>query len=124
MVGCGLIPRAEEEPTDPYAAVATTNLNGVVAGLVGDGVLLQNHSPEALGNVEIILNPQNADGGYRFRVAEVGANTTQTYLSRVFRNEQGRSVENAAVEVTDFAVYADTPRGRGAWRGKYGPNGN
>lgn len=122
--GCGLVPRDAEAVEDPYAAAATTNLRGVVAGVVGEAVLLQNHSPEALDNVEIVLNPQNADGGYRFRIASVGANTTNTYLARVFRNEAGRSIESVTAQVTDFAVYADTPRGRGSWRGKYGPNGN
>ena len=115
---------AEEEAADPYTAAATTNLRGVVAGLVGDGVLLQNHSPETLNHVEIVLNPQNADGGFSFRVDRVGPNSTNTYVSRVFRNTSGTSLNPSSIEVTDFAVFADTPRGRGSWRGQYGPNGN
>ena len=113
-----------EQASDPYAAPVTVDLRGVVVGLVGAGVLLQNHSPEALENVEIVLNPQAPNGGFRFRASRVAANTTNPYVTRVFRTHDGLSFDDASVEVEEFAVYADTPRGRGAWRGRYGPDGN
>ncbi len=121
------VPTAESETEsvgDPYEGAVTTQLRGVVAGLVGSGVLLQNHSPDELLNVEIVLNPQASDGGFRFRVNRIAANTTNPYVSRVFRTRDGTSFDDSHAEVTGFAVYADTPRGRGSWSGNYGPQGD
>ena len=123
---CGCLPSEQEDAAseDPYSAPLTVQLRGVVAGVIGEGILLQNHSPEALENVEIVINPGANGGGFRFRTERIDSNSTKSYTGRVFRNDAGLSFEDADVEPNSFAVYADTPRGRGSWAGQYGPAGN
>lgn len=115
---------SEEAEGDPYETPLTVQLRGVVVGVVGNGILLENHSPEKLENVEIVINPAQPGGGFRFRLPSIGSNTTNPFVGKVFRNDAGLSFSDAVVEPTDFAVYADTPRGRGSWSGQYGPSGN
>ncbi|MBI1357999.1 MAG: hypothetical protein GC160_26995 [Acidobacteria bacterium] len=102
-----------------YDAPITVQLHGVVAGVVGTGVLVENHSTEALENVEIVVNENAPSGGFRFRTPRVPAGSTQTYLSQVFRTADGASLDPLATQAGFFSVYADTPRGRGGWRGGY-----
>ena len=102
-----------------YGAPATVRLSGVVVGAVGTGVLLQNHSDELLEQVEIVINEQPASGGFRYRAGAIPPNSTQTYLSQVFRTSAGESFNIMETKATSFAVYADTPRGRGSWTGGY-----
>lgn len=123
-MGCVGAAQEEEVEVDPYTTPLTVQLRGVVAGVIGNGILLENHSAEKLENVEIVINPGQLGGGFRFRVPSIGSNTTNPFVSRVFRNEAGLSFEDAGIEPTGFAVYADTPRGRGSWSGQYGPSGN
>ena len=40
-------------------------------------------------------------------------------MTQVFRNPEGQSLDPDAVKVEKFALYADTPEGRGVWRGAY-----
>lgn len=82
-------------------------------------MVVQNHSNMALKSVVIVVNEGGADGGFRFRVSEIDPNTTNTYLTQVFRNPEGQSLDAEVVKVEKFALYADTPEGRGAWRGAY-----
>ena len=96
-------------------------LPGVVAGVVGLGVLVQNHSPYELSNVEIVINETAEGGGYRFTAQHIDANTTRTYLARVFRNTEGQSLNPMDEKIQRFSIYADTERGRGYWKGRYGP---
>ncbi len=108
---------APEDYPDP--AAATVPIAGVTVGVVGMGVILENHSIEDLGNVEIVINEGSAEGGFRFYVPRIGSNTTNTYLAQVFRTEAGEKLNPVATKVENFALYADTPRGRGYWRGAY-----
>lgn len=101
-----------------YGAPATVRLSGVVVGAVGAGILLQNHSDEELESVEIVINEQS-DGGFRFRPAAIPPYSTQTYLTRAFKSSAGESLNPMETKPTSFAVYADTPRGRGRWIGGY-----
>lgn len=90
-----------------------------MVGFVGAGMVVENHSNLVLKSVVIVVNEGGAQGGYRFRIPEMGANTTNTYLTQVFRDPQGQSLDPDAVKVEKFALYADTPEGRGVWRGAY-----
>ena len=83
------------------------------------GMVVENHSSLTLKSVAIVVNEGGAEGGYRFRIQELGPNTTNTYLTQVFRNPEGESLDPDAVKVQKFALYADTPEGRGVWRGAY-----
>ena len=102
-----------------YDAPVTVRLSGVVVGAVGTGILLENHSDEALENVEIVINEEAPAGGFRFRAASIPPNSTQTYLAQVFRTPAGESLNPMKTKAGSFAVYADTPRGRGSWSGGY-----
>lgn len=117
-------PSDDDAQSDPYQAPLTVELRGVVAGVIGEGILIQNMSPERLENVEIVINPGQPGGGFRFRTPSIGSNTTNPFVGKVFRNDAGLSFEDSGVEPVSFAVYADTPRGRGSWSGQYGPAGN
>ena len=120
-VGCSGVdadsPGTLEGSDDP--ALATVQIAGVVVGFVGTGMVVENHSSLALKSVVIVVNEGGVEGGYRFRVEEMGPNTTNTYLTQVFRNPDGQSLDPDAVKVQKFALYADTPQGRGVWRGAY-----
>lgn len=100
-------------------ALASVQITGVVVGFVGTGMVVENHSNQALKSVVVVVNEGGAHGGFRFRVKEMGPNTTNTYLTQVFRNPEGQSLDPDAVKVQKFALYADTPQGRGVWRGAY-----
>jgi hypothetical protein len=102
-----------------YDAPVTTQLSSVVVGVVGTGILLQNFSSEKLENVEIVVSAGSVEDGFRFRTGAVEPNSTQTYLAQVFKNSAGESLNPMVVKADVFAVYADTPRGRGQWRGGY-----
>ena len=102
-----------------FDAPPTVELRDVVAGVVGTGVLVENHSLEHLDNVEIVINPGSPNGEYRFRASSVPAEATKTYMSQVFRNAAGESLNPMATKVDTMAVYADTARGRGSWQGSY-----
>ena len=102
-----------------YDAQPTVQLTGVVAGVVGTGVLVENHSRENLSNVEIVINPGAPDGGFRFRTDNVPPEATKTYMAQVFRTSTGESLNPMATKVDTMAVYADTGRGRGSWQGSY-----
>ncbi len=102
-----------------YGAPATVRLSGVVVGAVGSGILLQNHSDEQLESVEIVINEKAPAGGFRFRAAAIPPNSTQTYLTQVFKSAAGDSLNPMETKPTSFTVYADTPRGRGSWTGGY-----
>ena len=121
--GCGETGASADAPgtlegsDDP--ALATVQITGVVVGFVGTGMVVENHSNQALRSVVVVVNEGGTDGGFRFRVREMGANTTNTYLTQVFRNPEGQSLDADAVKVQTFALYADTPQGRGVWRGAY-----
>jgi hypothetical protein len=123
VAGCGAVDAGADVPgtlsgsDDP--ALATVQIVGVVVGFVGTGMVVQNHSNLALKSVVIVVNEGGAHGGFRFRVEEIGSNTTNTYLTQVFRNPEGQSLDPDAVKVEKFALYADTPQGRGVWRGAY-----
>ena len=82
-------------------------------------MVVENHSSQTLKSVVIVVNEGGAQGGYRFRIQEMGPNTTNTYMTQVFRNPEGQSLDPDAVKVETFALYADTPEGRGVWRGAY-----
>lgn len=107
------------ETAGGYDSPATVQLNNVVVGLVGTGILLQNLSDETLQNVEIIVNESDPSGGYRFRTASIPPNSTQTYLGRVFKTASGEALDPMSTRAGQFTVYADTSRGRGAWSGGY-----
>ncbi len=102
-----------------YGAPVTVRLSGVVVGAVGSGILLQNHSEELLEQVEIVINEGPSASGFRYRAGAVPPNSTQTYLSQVFRTAEGESFNILETKAASFAVYADTPRGRGSWTGGY-----
>lgn len=106
-----------EGSDDP--ALVTGQINGVVVGFVGTGMVVENHSNQELKSVVVVVNEGGVHGGFRFRVREMGANTTNTYLTQVFRNPDGHSLDADVVKVETFALYADTPQGRGVWRGAY-----
>ncbi|MCB1021318.1 MAG: hypothetical protein H6509_12285 [Bryobacterales bacterium] len=120
--GCGQASsdeaQAEAKPKG-YDAQPTIALEGVVAGVVGTGVLVENHSREHLSNVEIVINPTDPSGGFRFRTEGVPANATKTYMAQVFRTPTGDSLNPMVTKVETMAVYADTERGRGQWQGSY-----
>jgi hypothetical protein len=122
LAGCGGVADADAGGTldgsdDP--ALAAVQIVGVVVGFVGTGMVVENHTSLTLKSVVIVVNEGGAQGGYRFRVQEMGASTTNTYLTQVFRNPEGQSLDPDAVKVRKFALYADTPQGRGVWRGAY-----
>ncbi len=117
-LGCISTPEPANDTSAAQASTPTVDLRGVVVGLVGTGILLQNHSPEALLEVDIVIN-ERSGGGFRFHVAEIESNSTQTYLTQVFRNSAGTRFNPQETKVDGFSVYADTPRGRGAWQGQY-----
>lgn len=123
-LGTACVPAEPEAPADPYQTPVTVGLQGVTAGRVGTAILIQNMSPERLENVEIIINPNQAGGDFRFRTSALEPNTTNTFVGTVFLNDADLSFANSGVEPSSFAVYADTPRGRGSWSGQYGPAGN
>jgi len=121
LIGLGCITPSSEDVDEAGGAKSetpTVALRGVVAGLAGMGILLQNHSPEDLLDVDIVIN-ERSNGGFRFHVDEIKSNTTHTYLTQVFRNAAGTSFNPQEVSADGFAVYADTPRGRGSWQGQY-----
>ncbi len=99
--------------------MATVQIAGVVVGFVGTGMVVENHSNLTLKSVVIVVNEGGAEGGYRFRIQQMGPNTTSTYLTQVFRNPEGQSLDPDTVKVQKFSLYADTPQGRGVWRGAY-----
>ncbi len=117
----GVTADAEQAPAGPtgFDAQPTVQLEGVVAGVVGTGVLVENHSREDLSNVEIVVNPGDSSGGYRFRTQHVPPNATKTYMAQVFRTPTGESLNPMVTKVETLAVYADTGRGRGSWQGSY-----
>jgi len=119
--GCGgadaNAPGTLDGSDDP--ALASVQITGVVVGFVGTGMVVENHSSQALKSVVIVVNEGGAEGGYRFRIQEMGPNTTNTYLTQVFRDPEGQSLDPDTVKVQKFALYADTPQGRGVWRGAY-----
>jgi hypothetical protein len=120
--GCGALSQETAEADDGakgFDAQPTVALEGVVAGVVGTGVLVENHSPEILSNVEIVINPSDANGGFRFRTERVPPNATKTYMAQVFRTATGESLNPMATKVETMAVFADTDRGRGSWQGSY-----
>ena len=117
-LGCISTPEPANDTSAAQASTPTVDLRGVVVGLVGTGILLQNHSPEALLEVDIVIN-ERSGGGFRFHVAEIESNSTQTYLTQVFRNSAGTRFNPQETKVDGFSVYADTPRGCGAWQGQY-----
>ena len=118
--GMGCSGQAEDEANaGGYDAPVTVQLREVVVGAVGTGILLQNMGDDALRNVEIVINESSAGGGFRFRPAEIPPNSTQTYLSQVFKTSAGDSLNPMQTKPTQFSIYADTPRGRGAWNGGY-----
>jgi hypothetical protein len=120
--GCGLLQQETAEADDGtkgFDARPTVTLEGVVAGVVGTGVLVENHSREDLNNVEIVINPTDAHGGFRFRTERVPPLATKTYMAQVFRTSTGESLNPMATKVETMAVYADTSRGRGQWQGSY-----
>jgi hypothetical protein len=120
--GCGLLSQEAAEKDDGgkgFDAQPTITLEGVVAGVVGTGVLLENHSLEDLSNVEIVINPNDQHGGFRFRTDRVPPNATKTYMAQVFRTSAGESLNPMVTKVETLAIYADTHRGRGSWQGSY-----
>lgn len=122
-VGLACLP-IDSQSDEASAAASQTPfpLPGVVAGVVGLGVLVENHSPYELSNVEIVINETSDGGGYRFTASHIDANTTRTYLARVFRNRAGESLNPMSNKVQRFSIYAETERGPGYWRGQYGPD--
>lgn len=100
-------------------SLATEQITGVVVGFVGTGMVVENHSPVTLKSAVIIVNEGGAEGGFSFRVAELGPHTTNTYLRQVFRNPDGVSLNPNNTKVRKFTLYADVPTGRGVWRGAY-----
>ena len=88
----GMVTEVEEPSKAPagpvgYEAQPTVALNGVVAGVVGTGVLVENHSPEHLSNVEIVINPTDPSGGFRFRTENVPPNATKTYICLLYTSD-------------------------------------
>jgi len=118
-VGCSSEAGESKAIGGGYDAPATVRLSGVVVGAVGAGILLQNHSDEQLESVEIVINEKAPAGGFRFRAAAIPPNSTQTYLTQAFKSPSGESLNPVQTKPTSFAVYADTPRGRGSWTGGY-----
>jgi hypothetical protein len=82
-------------------------------------MVVENHSTQALKSAVIVVNEGGAEGGYRFRIQQIEPNTTNTYLTQVFRNPEGQSLDPDAIKIQKFSLYADTPEGRGVWRGAY-----
>ena len=120
--GCGALSEGTAESGDSskgFDAQPTVALEGVVAGVVGAGVLVENHSREDLSNVEIVINPTDPGGGFRFRTERVPPNATKTYMAQVFRTSTGETLNPMATRVETMAVFADTDRGRGSWQGSY-----
>lgn len=120
--GCGLLSQEAAEADDGvkgFDAQPTVALEGVVAGVVGAGVLVENHSREHLSNVEIVINPTDPSGGFRFRTERVPPNATKTYMAQVFRTSTGEALNPMVTKVETMAVFADTDRGRGSWQGSY-----
>ena len=118
--GQGLQEQADaKETAGGFDAAPTVALEGVVAGVVGTGVLVENHSHEDLSNVEIVINPTDPSGGFRFRTERVPPNATKTYMAQVFRTSAGESLNPMVTKVESMAVFADTIRGRGSWQGSY-----
>ena len=99
--------------------MATVQIAGVVVGFIGTGMVVENHSANTLKSIVIVVNEGGAEGGFLFRIAEIGPHTTSTYLRQVFRNPEGVSLNPDVVKVRKFALYADTSEGRGVWRGAY-----
>lgn len=99
--------------------MATVQITGVVVGFIGTGMVVENHSANTLKSIVIVVNEGGAEGGFLFRIAEIGPHTTSTYLRQVFRNPEGVSLNPNAVKVRKFTLYADTSEGRGVWRGAY-----
>ncbi len=110
-------PGTLEGSDDP--AMATVQITGVVVGFIGTGMVVENHSANTLKSIVIVVNEGGAEGGFLFRIAEIGPHTTSTYLRQVFRNPEGVSLNPDVVKVRKFALYADTSEGRGVWRGAY-----
>jgi hypothetical protein len=117
--GCGGSSDADLAVPGGYDAPATVELRGVVAGVVGLGVLIENHSADSLRNVEIVINPAGPEGGFRFRTASLPPNATQTFMASAFKTGDGGALNPMATKAVAFAVFADTPRGRGSWQGSY-----
>jgi hypothetical protein len=122
LAGCSGVADADAPGTldgsdDP--ALAAVQIPGVVVGFVGTGMVVENHSSQVLKSVVIVVNEGGAQGGYRFRIQEMGAHSTNTYLTQGFRNPEGQSLGPDVVKVQKFSLYADTPEGRGVWRGAY-----
>jgi len=120
-LGCN--PSAESGITAVEAPVEADRpsfvLEGVTVGRAGLGVIVQNHLPLELRDVEIVINEDDGAGAYRFRTELIGLNTTRTYLAKVFRNAAGQSFHPMESKAKKFSLYATTDRGRGFWRGEY-----
>lgn len=127
FTGCGGLPAGgttfENTPgtldgsDDP--TLATEQITGVVVGFIGTGMVVENHSAVTLKSAVIIVNEGGAEGGFSFRIAELGPHTTNTYLRQVFRTPDGVSLNPNNTKVRKFTLYADVPTGRGVWRGAY-----
>lgn len=94
-------------------------LEGVTVGRAGLGLIVQNHLPFELRDVEIVINEDDGAGAYRFQTELIGLNTTRTYLAKAFRNAAGQSFDPMDGKAMNFSLYATTDRGRGFWRGGY-----
>ena len=100
FMGCGGLPAGgtsfEDTPgtldgsDDP--TLATEQITGVVVGFIGTGMVVENHSAATLKSAVIIVNEGSTEGGFSFRIAELGPHTTNTYLRQVFRNPDGVSL--------------------------------
>ena len=115
LMSCG----PEPEPVNPMDQKSTIQLSGVVVGVVGLGVLFQNHTSETLEHVRIVVNEGSPDREYKFEIKSIIDNSTQKFLIRAFRNEDGISLDPKNVDVRSMTVYASTSKGRGSWRGTY-----
>lgn len=115
LMSCG----PEPEPVNPMDEEPTIQLSGVVVGVVGLGVLFQNHTSETLEHVRIIVNEGSPDSEYKFEIKSIIDNSTQNFLVRAFRNADGISLDPKNVDVMSMTVYASTSEGRGSWRGTY-----
>jgi hypothetical protein len=117
--GCGSVGEGASAEGGEVNAQPSFALRGVTVGFVGMGILVQNHMPDELRDVEIVINEDGPEGGYRFHTALIGSNTTSTYLAKAFRNAAGQSFNPLDVKAKSFALFATTERGRGFWRGEY-----
>ncbi len=115
VIGC----MPEPEPINPMDQEPTIQLSGVVVGVVGLGVLFQNHTSEKLEHVRIVVNEGSPDNEYKFEIKSIIENSTQNLLARAFRKEDGTSLDPQNVDVMSMTVYASTSEGRGSWRGTY-----